>query len=195
MKSEIRKVLGLGIVVGAVIALSVAIEADASPWIWAVGTFFVIGALAAGIKFEWYKHPEERYPARMRRETERQAEEKRSWEKANQLMQAIDKALLLDEGGNGYVIEVEKNEKWGERADVHAVNVDDFVSFVVNGDDETVSVVTEITNPDYTDFDDITLPRTVVYDSADLDANTLRMIIEEAREAAVEAEEATKGDR
>ncbi|RLD50435.1 MAG: hypothetical protein DRI94_08625, partial [Bacteroidetes bacterium] len=49
--------------------------------------------------FEWYKHPEERFPARVRRDTERRAEEKRSWEKANELMLAIDKALLLDEDG------------------------------------------------------------------------------------------------
>ena len=194
MKSKTRTWLGLGIFVGTVFALSVAKVVGASPWIWASGAFFVIGALAAGIKFEWYKHPEERFPARVRRDTERRAEEKRSWEKANELMLAIDKALLLDEGGNGYAIEVEELKRWGERADAHAVNVDDFVSFVVNGNNEIVRVVTEVTNPDYTDFDDITLPNTVVYDCADLDADILRMIVEEAYKASVEAEEATKGD-
>ncbi len=194
MKSKTRTWLGLGILVGTVFALGVAKEVGASPWIWATGIFFVICALAAGIKFEWYKHPEERFPARVRRDTERQAEEKRSWERANELKMAIDKALQLDEDGNDYAIEVEELKRWGERADAHAVNVDDFVSFVVNGDNETVRVVTEVTNPDYTDFDDITLPNTVVYDCADLDADILRGIVKEAYEASVEAEEATKGD-
>jgi len=194
MNSKTRTWLGLGFFVCTVFALSVAIMVGASPWILAVGTFFVIGTLAAGIKFEWHKPLEERFPARVRRDTERRAEEKRSREKANELMLAIEKALLLDEDGNGYAIEVEELKRWGERADAHAVNVDDFVSFVVNGNNETVSVVTEVTNPDYTDFDDITLPRTVVYDCADLDADTLRMIVGKAYEASVEAEEATKGD-
>jgi len=194
MKSKTRTWLGLGFFVAAVFALSVAREAGASPWIWGAGAVFVIGALAAGIKFEWYKHPEDRFPARVHRDTEHRGEEKRSWEKANELMLAIDKALLLDENGNGYAIEVEEIESWGESTNEHAVNVDNFVSFVVNGNNETVRVVTSVTNPDFTDFDDITLPMTVVHDWAELNADILRMIVEEAHEAFVEAEEATKGD-
>jgi hypothetical protein len=194
MKSKTRKWLGLGFVVGAVFALSVAIEAGASPWIWGTGTFIVIGALAAGIKFEWYKHPQERLSARVLRDTELRAEEKRSWEKANELMLAIDKALLSGEDGSGHAIVVEDIERWGENANEHAVNVDDFVSFVVNGNNESVRVVTEVTNPDFTDFDDITLPTNVVYDWADLNADMLRTIVKEAYKASVEAKEATKGD-
>jgi hypothetical protein len=194
MQSKTRTWLGLGIFVAAVFALGVAEEGGASPWIWISGSFIVIGLLAAGIKFEWYKHPEERRPARVRRDTDRRAEEKRSWEKTNELMLAIDKALSLDDDGNAYTIEIEEYERWGESADSHAVNVGGFVSFVVDGNNDTVRAVTEITNPDYTDFDDITLPETTVYDCADLDADTLRKIVEEAYKASVEAEEAMKRD-
>ena len=194
MKSKTRTWLGLGFFVGIVLALGVAREAGASPWIWGAGVFLVIGALAAGIKFEWYKHPEDRFPARARRDTERRAAEKRSWEKANELMLAIEKALLLDENGDGYAIEVEEIERWGESANEHAVNVDDFVSFVVNGNNETVKVVTEVTNPDFTDFDDITLPTSISYDWSDLNADILRKTVEKAYKASVEAEKATKGD-
>jgi hypothetical protein len=193
MKSKTRTWLGLGFFVATVFALSVAVEAGASPWIWGVGAFFVIGALAAGIKFEWYKPPQDWFPAIARRDTERRAKENRSREKANELMQAIDTALPMGKNGRGYVIEVEDIGNWGDRAYEHAVNVDNFVSFVVNANNETVKVVTEVTNPDFTDFDDITLPRTIVYELADLNADLLRRIVDEAYEGFVAAEEATKG--
>ena len=151
-----------------------------------------IAAFIAAIKFEWHKPARDEPAVKAHNDSERREKESRSLQRANELMKSINEALQADKNNNEFSIVVEEFEKWGETANEHAVNVDNFISFVVNGNNEAVRVVTEVTNPDFTDFDDITLPTNIVYDWADLDADTLRTIVTGAHEAFIEAEDATQ---
>ena len=177
MNSKTRSWLWPVTIASIVLAVVYAMAMGVSAVVWVLLLVVAAGAVFAGIKFEWHKQAEEAVQEEQPQSAETQAIESRSREKAADLMQVIDDALSAEDNATNHEINVEDVERWGDAANEHAVNVGGFVSFVVNGESETVRVVTELTNPDFTDYEDITLPNTEIYDRSDLNPKKLREIV------------------